>query len=414
MSTSPSSTTAATTHYRLDYNYTNRLPWALADSDPVTHTQFNQFLVTRLTNTAGTTGSLFIDDVSVETFPPHVWAWWRCTSLPTAHFIEQLGTFPPGFRGGYGDTDRAGSSDPVWDGSADAHNEGATRMLVAGPTPCDIATPSSTNWTIEAVARMPPGQDNVCFLAWGKGTGINTNGAYVMFGYNQSWGAFYYNLRDAAETNTTYDWHPPIAEFVPDGRWHHLALVKSNADVRLYVDYQAIATNNLSPAADGAYAFDTLSQATLGTTLNFGNASGLDTLIDEVRFSGKALAPPNSSSPASPWSSPSKATPSTTTPGPSPPNASSANPTASKPPPSSAPPPPGPPSPAPASPPPSPSTSSTSPTPPPKPTSSASSAKTSPPRSLLSPVPPEIPAFQRLYAALGFNRHETQSPDRRP
>jgi hypothetical protein len=164
-------------------------------------------------------------------------------------------------------------------------------MLVAGPTPCDIATPSSTNWTIEAVARLPPGQDNVCFLAWGKGTGINTNGAYVMFGYNQSWGAFYYNLRDAAETNTTYDWHPPIAEFVPDGRWHHLALVKSNADVRLYVDYQAIATNNLSPAADGAYAFDTLSQATLGTTLNFGNASGPDTLIDEVRFSGKALAP---------------------------------------------------------------------------------------------------------------------------
>jgi hypothetical protein len=46
--------------------------------------QFTQFVATRLNNTPQTTGPLLIDDLAVETFPSHVWAWWRCTAEPGA------------------------------------------------------------------------------------------------------------------------------------------------------------------------------------------------------------------------------------------------------------------------------------------------------------------------------------------
>lgn len=55
--------------YRLDYFFTNRVPWVLADSDPVTHTQFNQFVAYR-PNSGTDTNALLLDDVSVQTFPP--------------------------------------------------------------------------------------------------------------------------------------------------------------------------------------------------------------------------------------------------------------------------------------------------------------------------------------------------------
>ena len=42
--------------------------------------------------------------------------------------------------------------------------------------------------------------------------------------------------------------------------------------------------------AEGAYTFNSQFRASIGITLNNGNASGPDTLIDEVRVSGKALA----------------------------------------------------------------------------------------------------------------------------
>lgn len=275
-------------HYRLDFNHTNRLAWATNGEGVGIATQFTQFVVSRPAGTAGTTGSLLVDDVSVETFPPHVWAWWRCTAEPYAHFVEQLGAFQPTLRVGYADSDRPGSSDPIWDGTADFHNSGSTRQLQAGPADCAIATPVSTDWTAEAAFRMAPGQGNVCFLNWGKGMGIDTNGAHVAFGYNSAWGGFYYSLRDTEQADNTLE-TTPIAEFIPDGRWHHVALVKTNGNLRIYVDYQWITTHVLGPVSDGTYAFNSLSRASVGLTLNNANACGSGTLIDEVRFSGKAL-----------------------------------------------------------------------------------------------------------------------------
>lgn len=276
-------------HYRLDYDWTNRLAWATNGEGVGIATQFTQFVVSRPTGTAGTTGSLLIDDVSVATFPAHVWAWWRCTAEPYAHFAEQVGSFLPTYREGYADSARAGSSDPVWDGAADCRNAGATRQLRAGPGQAALALPAVTDWTLETAVRMPPDTDFNTFFDWGTNFGFNATSAWIQIGYNSN-GYVNLNLRDAQQGDVTYA-SLALRTYVPNGRWQHLAVVKSNAQVSLYVDYQLVTNRTLNSVADGAYAFPALSQAAIGRTLNNANTCGSNSLIDEVRFSAKALVP---------------------------------------------------------------------------------------------------------------------------
>ncbi len=275
-------------HYRLDYDYTNRLAWATNGEGTATATQFTQFVATRLLGTTNTTGGLFIDDVSVETFPPHVWAWWRCTADPYARFVEQLGAFKPTLHAGYSDSARAGSSDPIWDGTADFHNTGAIRHLTAGPGDAALPLPATTNWTFETAFRMSPSTWSTTFLDWGTNLGFNATSAWINIGYSTN-GYVYLNLRDAQQGDGTYV-NLALRDFVPNGRWQHLAVVKSNASVSLYVDYQFVTNRTLTSPADGAYAFPAAAQAAIGIALNNGNPSAEDTLIDEVRFSAKPLA----------------------------------------------------------------------------------------------------------------------------
>lgn len=276
-------------HYRCDYNYTNQIPWITNSEGGATVTQFNQFVFARFNAPTNPFDELFLDDVSVETFPPYVWAWWRCTSISTRHFVEQLGAFPPARRSSVADAARAGSSDPVWDGQGDVHNEGATRQLTAGPTNCAIAIPAATNWTVETVFRMSSATQNVAFLDWGRGNGSTATGAWINLGYSTN-GYIDLNLRDAQQADATYV-NLALRYFTPNGRWQHLAVVKSNANLTLYVDYQFVTNRVLIAPATGAYAFGTGSRATIGNTLGGAQPCDADTLIDEVRVSGKALVP---------------------------------------------------------------------------------------------------------------------------
>lgn len=279
-------------HYRLDYDYTNRIPWITNSEGGATVSQFNQFVVSRPSGTASTTGSFLVDDVSVETFPPYVWAWWRCDS--TRQLIDHLGAFMP--TQAYASAIQPGASDPVWDGTADFHNEGSTRMFVADNANCAIATPTTSNWTLETVFRANPEESlRVSFLDWSRGLGFSTNGAWISFGYAPETNAFYFNLRDAEQVDGVELYKMSFGALVPDGRWHHVALVKSNAALRLYLDYQSATNLDLTAyaggtSADGTYAFNSLSQAAIGRTLGNGNHCGPHTFIDEIRFSGKALA----------------------------------------------------------------------------------------------------------------------------
>ncbi len=274
-------------HYRLDYNFTNRLAWATNGEGVGTVTQFNQFVVSRPGGTAATTGSFLVDDVSVETFPPHVWAWWRCAAEPYAHFVEQVGSFLPTVREGYADAARPGSADPAWDGTADFHNEGATRQLIAGPGGAALPLPPVTNWTLEAAVRLDPASANLTLFGWGTNTGFLATNAWMEVSYYSN-GYVNLNLRDAQQGDVTYA-SLALRPYVPNGRWQHLAVVKSNANVALYVDYQLVTNRTLTSVADGSYSFSTLSRAAIGRTLNNANSSDENALFDEVRFSTKAL-----------------------------------------------------------------------------------------------------------------------------
>ena len=277
-------------HYRIDYDYTNRLAWSTNNApSSVVHTQFNQFVVSRPGGTASTTGSFLVDDVSVETFPPHVWAWWRCTSISTRPFVEQLGTFPPARRASVANAAGPGATDPVWDGRGDAHNEGASRQLVATATNCAVAIPASTNWTVEAVFRMSAATQNVCILDWGRGNGSTATGAWINVAYNTN-GYINLNLRDTQQADVSFT-SLALRNFVPNGRWQHVAVVKSNANVALHVDYQLVTNRTLVAVSDGSYGFGTDSRATVGISLGGANPCDASTLIDEVRISGKALVP---------------------------------------------------------------------------------------------------------------------------
>ena len=276
-------------HYRCDYNYTNQIPWITNSEGGATVTQFNQFAFARFSAPTNPSSELFLDDVSVETFPPHVWAWWRCTSISTRHFVEQLGTFSPTRRASVANAAGGGATDPVWDGQGDAHNEGDSRQLVANGTNCAVAIPASTNWTIESVFRISAATQNVAILDWGRGNGSTATGAWINASYNTN-GYVNLNLRDAQQGDTT-SVNIALRYFTPNGRWQHLAVVKSNANLALYVDYQFVTNRTLIAPATGAYAFGTDSRAAIGISLGGANPCDADSRIDEVRISGKALVP---------------------------------------------------------------------------------------------------------------------------
>lgn len=275
--------------YRCDFDFTNRLAWTTNDEGLATVTQFTQFVSTRLNDTVPTSGPLLIDDVSVETFPPYVWAWWRCSLEPGARFVEQLGSFKPAFRAGVANAEVPGSSDPVWDGAGDVHNAGALRQLQAGPAEAALPLPATTNWTFETAFRMSPAAADTTFFDWSTNLGHNATSAWIQIGYSTN-GYIYANLRDSQQGDVTYV-NLGLRYFFPNGRWQHLAVVKSNANLTLYVDYQFVTNRVLTSPADGSYAFSTAARATLGIALNSGNPVLADTSLDEIRFSGKALAP---------------------------------------------------------------------------------------------------------------------------
>ena len=276
-------------HYRCDYNYTNQIPWITNSEGGATVTQFNQFVFARFNAPTNPFSELFLDDVSVETFPPHVWAWWRCTSISTRHFVEQLGTFPPTRRASVANAADDGATDSVWDGQGDAHNEGASRQLVAIATNCAVAIPASTNWTVEAVVRISAATQHVAFLDWGRGNGSTATGAWINVAFNTN-GYVNLNLRDSQQADATFT-SLALRDFVPNGRWQHLAVVKSNATLSLHVDYQFVTNRTLVAASDGSYAFGTDSRAAIGISLGGANPCAADSLIDEIRISGKALVP---------------------------------------------------------------------------------------------------------------------------
>jgi hypothetical protein len=91
-----------------------------------------------------------------------------------------------------------------------------------------------------------------------------------------------------------------LGAFPPDGRWRHIALVKSGTTLLLYLDYQMVATAPLGSYAAGDYSFGAGTEATFGRTLNNANQAPDTTAFDDIRFSSRGQEPYDFLQPARP------------------------------------------------------------------------------------------------------------------
>ena len=292
-----------TREFALDYGHSNVLNWVDSQYEAnsmVIQTQFNQFVATRFSNTADhAAATVIIDNVTVETFPRHVLAWWRFNDTGGA-FVEQLGQVQPTLREGNSDVVRGPAADVVFDGERYFHNSTALRRIIAGPAAMRKNSPVFTNWTVEAVFRTAPEDSNLQFIDWGTSRGFDTSGCWLGFSYRPALGNFRFSLRDAdGGTNTEYI-NTTIGQLTPDTRWHTIAFVKSNSLLTLYVDYQFAESINLPASADGAFQFTTASHVKIGETLSSGNTMDSNSVLDELRFSTEALHYPTMLQPGQP------------------------------------------------------------------------------------------------------------------
>lgn len=273
-------------HVALDYNWTNVLPW----SGPETAiTQFNRIAFGRVNDSAATEGRVLVDDISLETFPAPTLAWWKFDGPDNDRFVEQTGLFAPTNRDTAETRFETPATDPVWDGERDARNPYGLRSPTVWYTHPALATPRTSNWTFEAIFRAGNPGRNFAFLDWGTSLGFNSTSAWIGCGYYSPGTSLYINLRSDSWTNALY-WSLLAGGSLPiDNRWHHLAIVKTADQVSVYCDYDHLGTHILNDYSSGEFFFDTNSHARLGYTLNGGNTGGTNLVLDEVRFSARAL-----------------------------------------------------------------------------------------------------------------------------
>lgn len=273
---------------RLYYDVTNILAWGTYNAG-TNYTRFDRFVVTR-TKSPSDGGSVFLDNIRVDTFPPYVWAWWRFDE-DSPSYQDHLGAF--GVTNNWyinlTPADPAYAYRPLYDGQTEYSNEMVSRRSYSPKLPCEAPTPTMTDWTVEVIFLHDPTEAAHDLFDWGSDLGFNSTSAYMAFTYHTNATGFSPDLRDSQQNTTDYQWLRTTFPYQPDARWHHIAFIKSSTNLHIYFDYRLAHTTNLDSHAKGAYRFDTNSRARLGMTLNGANPSDEYTYLDEVRFSTKAL-----------------------------------------------------------------------------------------------------------------------------
>ena len=288
------------TQARLDINNTNLINWGEHTSG-VNGARFNQLVIFREPHPSQDQQSVFVDDIRVDTFLPHVLAWWRLDDAMTP-FADQLGAFHSPTNVSLGTslvTPNNHPYHPLHDGVDDRANETVMQWPLSPFLACALTSPAFSDWTLESIFRHDPAQTANMFFNWGTGIGSNTERSYISFSQHSIY-QLCATLRDAHQTTTDKDWLPYLAAYTPDARWHHAAMVKDGTNLYTYLDYQLISVTNLSSAASGVYIFDTNSVARIGQALNHGNPSHPQDRYDQIRLSRTALTPRQFLQPARP------------------------------------------------------------------------------------------------------------------
>jgi len=287
---------ALSSEWRFSYGYTN---WChgISDSPYI----FSGAAMGRLAGPAETQGDVFIDDFEVDIIPGETWAWWRMDEVEDNRLADALIRFPLTTRA----TLQAGRTEPFTDplatGTQYMYNAAAW-IRPRGVTPPTLSVPPVlTNWTIEAIVRFLPGADNISFAHIGTGSGFGDTNCMINFFWQGASSNLSYSLRDTEQTNSLTAYKGNLGLLSADERWHHVAMVKRETNIEIYVDYRKTLGDNLALAADGSYVFDTNSHASVGEALNGGNGAAKEHIIDEIRFSTRALASKNFLQPGQPY-----------------------------------------------------------------------------------------------------------------
>lgn len=262
----------------LQYDDTVILPWTAMGA---AMTKFNRVWALRTRIGASDTGTIHVDDLAVESVLDGVYGWWRCEDMAGNLLREHTGHFAPGV---LSDPPAQPRQDGIWktvQSGADSHpNAGAVSGFRAYDIPATAPMVASADWTVEFVFYNNYGlyaQDYFALRSTAPSAVSSIRIGSLMTGGIRAW----LRDRDGAgliEVMAT-DWVPPT-----DRRWHHIALVKSGAQLSTFIDYRLYNSVVIGADGDGAYEFP------LPTLADLGHSGTHDEdPVDEARFTRSAL-----------------------------------------------------------------------------------------------------------------------------
>ena len=260
------------------------LPWTALGAGM---TGFNRIWVQRTKIGASDSGAILVDDLGVESLNPNVWGWWRCddttgglVSEHTGHFAPAALIAPPA------QPNQPGVWKTVQSGTDELANLGAISGMRASPVPATAAMPATRDWTLELVFLYDPSfPGNMhLFRLLSTSPGATSEISVV----TPLTGGISVSLRDRDAADSTLVTAVPSV-VAPTGRWHHLAIVKSNANLLTYIDYSPVGNVAIGANGDGSFEFPLPALASLGATGSVQLPDGV--FVDEVRFTREVLGP---------------------------------------------------------------------------------------------------------------------------
>lgn len=276
----------------VQYDGTTVVAWAGTDAPSLTQIVYAAFF--RMPD-AFTNQNLFVDHVLMDKPTPGTLAWWRYETPGNNVASDHAGHFAASRAAGYFPTQILGATDPLYDGLQDRHNDWAMADFRLSELLPSAQSPRMSEWTLESIFSAQPGilgpfEVNLQFLDWGTDLGHNSTNSHIGFIWLRTDQNLALNLRDAQQTSSATHSLWGLGFVPPDSRWHHVAAVKTGSWLTVYVDYRGAANIPLSSVSSGYYEFAANSHAYVGQTLNGGNTTSTNHLLDELRFTARALS----------------------------------------------------------------------------------------------------------------------------
>jgi hypothetical protein len=237
--------------------------------------------------------NLFVDEILIDKPTPDTLAWWRFEAPATNAACDHAGFFRAIQTEGFYPALTLPATTPLYDGIQDRSDSRGRRDFRLGKVQPWTNTPRMDEWTLEAILAATPGAvaagGNFQLMDWGTALGHNSTNALITATWLRSFQTFSMYLRDSQQSTIDTPYLSNLGHMPADGRWHHVAFVKTGAWLTVYVDYSITTNMALPSTAVGYYEFTANSSNGIGMTLGNGNMSNTNQLLDELRFTSRAL-----------------------------------------------------------------------------------------------------------------------------